>query len=231
MMYLNEERPNKSSSLVRNFRPAAGLADRIFRCGHTDHLAQIFINSSNTDSTSSSFDHIHDTDSPEYILLNHVGLILDLRSPTERNETNAKTWMSHADGPFQIHEYDPDAPTSNEEFTDTDQSRKVYRIDVLSSQRLFDYISLNWLSSSKEKELFWNYYILDVDKLRQLQMDVLNERGLVGLYEAILATSQKELCFALKIITQYMERLQQNQSSNKCDVSAIAVHCVHGKDR
>lgn len=227
---MNDIRTNNSSSLIRNFRPAAGLASRIFRCGHTDRLAQIFANSNNKESTS-SFDHVHDTHSPEYILLNRVGLILDLRSPAERNETDAKRWMSLANGPFQIHEYDRYASTPNKEFSDKDQCRKVYRIDVLSSRRLFDYISLNWLSSSKEKELFWNYYILDADKLHQLHMDVLNERGLVGLYEAILATGQKELCFALKMITQYIEGLQENRLSNTHNLDAIAVHCVHGKDR
>ena len=47
---------------------------------------------------------------------------------------------------------------------------------------------------------------MDAKKLHELQMDVVNQRGLPGLYEAMLQTSQRELCEALQKITVYLEQ-------------------------
>jgi len=72
--------------------------------------------------------------------------------------------------------------------------------------------------------------VFDVRALHGMRMDALNERGLVGLYEAIIETGGDELVCSLKAITEYFEECG-------CAVAAIGggggvvVHCVQGKDR
>jgi len=89
--------------MIRNFRPAAGFQDRdqsekttsttraapvtsanVYRCGSTDILGK---------ETYSADDNYVDGDQ---IVFHHAGLILDLRSPTERNYDDAQRWMENA---------------------------------------------------------------------------------------------------------------------------------------
>jgi len=86
--------------MIRNFRPAAGFliddenenrndnanktnsASTLYRCGSTDILGQQ--NKYNTDAHG------------DQIVFHHAGLILDLRSPNERNEEDSQRWMENA---------------------------------------------------------------------------------------------------------------------------------------
>lgn len=55
-------------------------------------------------------------------------------------------------------------------------------------------------------------------------MEVLNSRGLAGLYEAIIQTSGREMFEALCAITLYLEACRKDDGS-------VVIHCVQGKDR
>ena len=206
--------------LVRNFRPAAGLR-RIYRCANTDPLGNIFLNKGG-DSEDDSKQFSFEMNSPEDILLNKVGLILDLRSSSERNETLAQTWMSKATGgEISTKNFSREVTVSNYDIGDTTE-RSVYRIDVLSPKRLFTYLGENWLTSPVQKAQYSFSLAFDTQKLHEMRMDILNGKGLQGTYEAMLSTSGDELFAALKAITIYLEN---NQTGD------IAVHCVQGKDR
>ena len=207
-----EDKQESTHPIIQNFRQAASLPN-IYRCASTDNLADIFTNNINP---------IHPNDD---IVLNKSGLILDLRSSSERNEAKSQLWMNQAPGgKIQI-----STPFQNEQ-----SSRKVMRIDVLSPSRLFEYLTDHWLTPT-QKALSALYFTIDANKLHELRMDVLNKRSLSGLYEAILQTSQTELFTAMKEITLFLENSQNykknvNTSQNK-EQDAIIVHCVQGKDR
>lgn len=208
--------------LVRNFRQAAGL-QRIYRCANTDPLGKLFQSTSDDDKDTAeqkAFDK--NLNSSEEILLHKAGLILDLRSNSERNETLAQAWMSQAPGGKLITKYfSRDVKTTNYNIADTSE-RSVYRIDVLSPKRLFDHLGENWLTSPVQKAQYAFSLAFDTQKLHEMRMDILNGKGLQGTYEAILCTSGEELFAALKAITEYLEN---NQTGD------IAIHCVQGKDR
>ena len=154
--------------------------------------------------------------------MHKAGLILDLRSNSERNETLAQAWMSQAPGGKLITKYfSRDVKTTNYNIADTSE-RSVYRIDVLSPKRLFDHLGENWLTSPVQKAQYAFSLAFDTQKLHEMRMDILNGKGLQGTYEAILCTSGEELFAALKAITEYLEN---NQTGD------IAIHCVQGKDR
>ena len=187
-----------SSNYIKNFRQAA-LLPRIIRCAETDCLADVDDESMNDTGIS--------------LITKQTGLILDLRSPSERNEEKASAWMSTSG--FQV--------CDEVEAVGEGNKKVVMRVDVLSPTRLFQYLTENWLTPT-ERALSAVYFAIDIQKRNALQMDVLNKRGLTGLYEAILQTSGGELFDALKAITIFLER-SNNEKNN------IAVHCVQGKDR
>ena len=201
------------SSAIRNFRQAACLRD-VYRCGSTDDLSGVKKGDS----------RLSDPESPESILLRRAGLILDLRSASERDEEKARKWMAAAPGgPFSFVTFMRDSGTQPM-VSAVGQGRRriVNRIDVLSPSRLFAYLSENWLSPA-QKILSAIYFAVDTGRLHELRMDVLNERGLAGLYEAIVRTSEKELAHGLVAITEHFEADPNRRP--------VAVHCVQGKDR
>ena len=203
-----------TDSVVKNFRLAASLPG-IYRCASTDDLAKVFEDAAETVQFIG--------DSPEEILLNRAGLILDLRSQSERDEASARRWMKCApNGGFVAEEFDRSSSLSD---TSPDK-RRVLRIDVLSPSRLFGHLTEQWMSPS-QKALAAMYYAIDGNKLHELRMDVLNEKGLAGLYEAIISTSGEELRAGLIAVTEYLEACEEKGIVD----GACAVHCVQGKDR
>lgn len=201
-----------TDSVVMNFRQAASLPG-IYRCASTDDLAKVFEDAA----------AVQCIDSPEEILLNRAGLILDLRSQSERDEASARRWMECApNGGFVAEDFDRGSSLSD---TSPDK-RRVLRIDVLSPSRLFDHLTEQWMSPS-QKALAAMYYAIDGNKLHELRMDVLNEKGLAGLYEAIISTSGEELRAGLIAVTEYLEACEEKGIVD----GACAVHCVQGKDR
>ena len=140
-----------SSSYIKNFRQAAYLP-RVIRCAETDCLANV----ADTDE--------HMTDTGVELIMERTGLILDLRSPSERNEQKATVWMKNAG--FEV--------SNNLDVSGNE--KKVLRVDILSPTRLFQYLSDNWLTPS-ERALSAVYFAVNVQKRNALQMDVLNKRG------------------------------------------------------
>jgi hypothetical protein len=192
---------------VQNFRQTYGFS-RIYRCASTDGLADIL-------DEHGSFETAPLQDA-EHILLHDTGLILDLRSDTERDEERVKRWTSRAPGgPFLLQNVVPEThmPVSQ-------SNRQILRIDLLSPSRFMNYASDNWLTPS-QKALSNLYWIFDAGKLHEMRIDSLNKRGLAGLYEVILETGKVELCLALQELTLHLEQQQ----------SSVAIHCVQGKDR
>jgi len=201
-------------SLVRNFRQAAGLS-RIYRCANTDKLGTLFDVENAVEDGSLKFDR----SSAEYKMLHDAGLILDLRSDSERNEAQARSWMAKAPGgSISISNFNRDKPKQ----TNNDGKRSVYRIDVLSPRRLFDYLGDTWVTTPVQKAQYSFCFAFDTQKLHEIRMDILNEKGLEGLYEAIIETSGEELFASLCAITEYLEKNSHGD---------VIVHCVQGKDR
>ena len=249
----NNEPSSTSMSIVKNFRTVTGFQN-IYRCANTDSLGDLFDNedenkSNNADTGDTNVGNTsrdesngvnNNIKSPEYTILHDVGLILDLRSQSERNERKARQWMSCAPGgKFQSKTFDRDNKKTALS-TISSFERTVYRIDVLSPTRLFDYLSKIWLSayptSLKAKYTF--ALAFDSNALHEIRMDILNEKGLKGLYEAIIETSQEELFASLKAIVEYYENVQQiiqEQTSTPTQIQTqkhgVVIHCVQGKDR
>ena len=75
------------------------------------------------------------------------------------------------------------------------------------------------------------FFTINAKKLHELRMDVMNKRQLSGLYEAMLQTSQVELCDALQEITMFLEQKIHYDKDDDTNANAVVVHCVQGKDR
>jgi len=224
-----------SEPLVRNFRKAAAL-NRIYRCANTDPLGKLFQAGeyvhrqydSETKEEGITGLNSFEKNAPEHIILFNAGLILDLRSDSERKEVLAQAWMAKSPGgklETKIHSRDyqrknGNVPTSN--YNAQEFKRCVYRIDVLSPKRLFDYMSQNWITDPVPKAQYAFSAVFDTQKLHEMRMDVLNSKGIQGTYEAMLETSGEELFAALESITEFLEN---NYTGD------VIVHCVQGKDR
>jgi hypothetical protein len=166
-------------------------------------------------------------ESSDRFVLEQVGLILDLRSPSERKEALAQRWMQQATtptAPIQVVETDqdyPDVSSFSNNNNNNNHRRFVVRINVLSPPRFMEYIEAHWLSPSELAQAVW-FKIVSGQKLHELRIEKLNERGLAGLNEAILETGQVELFRALKTITLHLETHPSDP---------VVIHCVQGKDR
>lgn len=233
----SQDSPNSNDSItlnqpvVKNFRPVQGLAG-IYRCADTDGLATLCPCTVSDDENEAHF--VDKRSDAERIILEDAGLIIDLRTPSERNSFLAERWMSRAPGgPFQIfnaydipsiHRYYTES--SSEEKRHLCRKRVVLRLDVLQTLRFFEYVEKHWFSAS-DKFRSVIYHVFDSHALHNLRIDRLNERGLVGLNEIILETGKSELCLALKAMTIYVESLPVSSLRT----FPIIIHCVQGKDR
>eukprot|EP00547_Thalassionema_nitzschioides_P005703 CAMPEP_0194216704 /NCGR_PEP_ID=MMETSP0156-20130528/19518_1 /TAXON_ID=33649 /ORGANISM="Thalassionema nitzschioides, Strain L26-B" /LENGTH=250 /DNA_ID=CAMNT_0038945533 /DNA_START=140 /DNA_END=889 /DNA_ORIENTATION=+ len=152
----------------------------------------------------------------ERFILEKVGFILDLRSPSERDESRSKSWIASSS-----HRATMVIDRSECHLLDRGH-RFVARIDILSPRSLMEYIELNWLRTKEESKNYYRKTFESDRKLHKLCVEALNERGLSGLNEAILESGKEELCRALQTITNYLE-LNPNEN--------VLIHCVQGKDR
>lgn len=186
---------------IENFRQAACI-NNIYRCASLDVLGENILANGGDASAFGGNDRF---------VMEEVGLVLDLRSPSERKEDFSRVWTKKANmqvfGTDQLYQ-----PTTG---------RCVVRIDILSPPLFMKYIEENWLTPAERAQATW-FKIVDGGKLHELRIEKLNERGLFGLNEAILETGKGEIFRALKTITEHLE---QNPGQ-----SAI-IHCVQGKDR
>jgi hypothetical protein len=250
---------------IRNFRPASGfiialdktddksaassstatLASTVYRCGSTDMLGREEKENETTATpralSSSSF--VAD----DQIVYQHAGLIIDLRSPAERNDEDAQRWMENSSAsvtssstsrPAQqqrpIHVFtipiDDDEESSSviaelhEKIFDDDKNsrRYVIRLDVLNRQELLRYIQNNWLSLKKNASFLLTPETNSSNHHLASHniTEELNKRGLAGLNEAILETKSGQigLCRALQIMTVYREAIASSSKKNKLSV-------------
>ena len=159
------------------------------------------------------------------ILLREVGLVIDLRSDSERNETKAQAWMEQAGFVAQNNKY---VPAYFQDQGDELLQPTVLRLDLLNPARFMQYLEDEWLSpAEKVQAAIWK--MVDGDALHRLRMRTLNSRGLLGLNQAILATGQRDLFVALEAMTVVWESCHACRRKHKR--SAIVFNCVQGKDR
>ena len=200
----------EESKLVQNFRVACGTK-RIYRCANTDNLGVI---------CEGPVTITIRENTPEFIILNRSQLILDLRSPSERDENLAQSWMCNAPGgKIEIINYDRERSDTSQLILSSE--RCALRVDLLSPTRLFQYLEKNWINGPLEKAQYSFSYTFDSKKLHEMRMEILNNKGLSGLYEAMIETSGPEFFACLQAITVHLES----------KTGDIIIHCVQGKDR
>jgi len=186
--------------MPRNFRLVGGLDDNVplYRCGDTDKVLEC---------ESSSV--------ARQILLQDAGLVIDLRSDSERDETAARAWMEQAGYTVQRDTLSLNSKKNHE--------RIVLRLDLLHPSQFMQYLDENWLSPSEKMQA-----ALDPAALHRMRMRALNTRGLLGLNQAILVTGRRELLAALQAMTLFWE--QETAATTRLP-RPIVFHCVQGKDR
>lgn len=194
-----------NQNCVENFRPASGLKN-VYRCAKTDGLED------RLDTAAA------DLSEGERLILYQAGLILDLRSDVERDEPKALSWMSQAPGGSFVISRDSFSPPED---LDAPRQRTVLRLDPLSPPEFMKYLDENWLTPAQKMQAAM-FKIVDGQQLHNLRIEVLNQKGLVGLNEAILETGKNDMFSALHAMTLHQEK-------NPAD--AVVIHCVQGKDR
>jgi Tyrosine phosphatase family len=186
------------SMSVANFRPVRAVP-RIYRCAKTEGLADV----------------ITPTTEAERIILQESGLIIDLRSRDERNDEICNLWMVRFGFDLEDDENCNDRRTE-----DCVPQRRVRRIDIMSRRRMMEYMSSEWLSPF-QKMAAPILELLDPNRLHEMRIYALNQRGLSGLNEAILESGGHQLCLALIEMTKHLEKYE----------TSVIIHCVQGKDR
>ena len=243
MGIVSSERQQCCSSIVANARMSAGLDKHIIlRCASTDPLADAATTSISTNSNTNSQLLLGAMDQA---ILKRAGLMLDLRSSSERQESKAKMWMSSRDLVGQdlfvateLNAQEVQAEADLVTLLDN-HARLVIRLDILSPNFYMTYLEQNWLSPSQQKQANQYRQLGDRMGLHKLRIQTLNQQGLLGLNQAILETGQAGICAALQLITLHLERLVKHQHQEKNDKSnnnngyydLVVIHCVQGKDR
>ncbi|KAG7343768.1 protein tyrosine/serine phosphatase [Nitzschia inconspicua] len=231
-----------SKHSVQNFRPVAGIPkETICRCASTDVLGaklKVLDATKQLQSNSSLTSHLFESccSSADVTILSQAGMIIDLRSAVERDESNAQFWMNHdvvkaTTAPFIRVVEDENLPQPLDHLFSLHSpstTRFVIRLDVLNPSLFMRYCDDNWLATQNKAQLVW-YKTFSGQKLHEWRMDELNRRGLAGLNEAILETGKESLCVALQLITLYREALLRMQPC--CEDKKVIIHCVQGKDR
>ena len=170
MVNIVDARESTGTNVVANARLAAGL-NQIIRCGSTDVLSKLVTANSRGLITGTSTGGVMDT-----AILQRAGLLLDLRSPSERHEGRAQRWMSSPvthnswqhistdkyDNNYGInqavatvvaYEVSPDKKYSEAELQrilDQNSPRVVVRLDILSPMRFMEYLEQNWWSTTEK---------------------------------------------------------------------------------
>lgn len=200
-------------TMIENFRPVQGT-ERIYRCAKTEPLA-----------TEPQLDPV---------MAQKIGLVLDLRSEAERDPAAEEVWMQRygfrrdtgtdcvsSSNSWSSSEEEEEEEESPEQTT----TKRVVHLDVQPRDRVIHYLDTHWLTPPQRA---WNVActIFDTERQHRMRMDALNERGLLGLNEAILETGGVELCRALVEMTRHLE-----STSGTEEYSSVVFHCVQGKDR
>ena len=197
--------PVSNRNCIQNFRPASGL-NNVYRCAKTDGLG---------DRLDVADD---DLSEGERLILYQAGLILDLRSDVERDELKSRNWMSKAPGGSFVVLRDSFSPPED---LNAPRQRTILRLDPLSGPQFMKYVDATWLTPTQKLRAAM-FKITSGQQLHNLRIEVLNQKGLVGLNEAILETGKQDMLAALQAMALYLEK-------NPAD--PVVIHCVQGKDR
>jgi hypothetical protein len=199
--------PVSNRSCIQNFRPASGLKN-VYRCAKTDGLGDR-LDVADEDLLSEG----------ERLILYQAGFILDLRSDVERDEEKSRNWMSQAPGGSFVVLRDTYIPPAED--LNAPRQRTVLRLDPLSAPQFMKYVDANWLAPAQKMQAMM-FKITSGQQLHNLRIEVLNQKGLVGLNEAILETGKQDMLAALQAMTLHLE---------KKPTDPVVIHCVQGKDR
>ena len=202
----------ESGCNIENFRAVAGLGN-VFRCASTDALADPLSSEQQQQQTTCLV-------GPDALVFDQAGLIIDLRSSSERDEAKAQYWMKKAS--MQVIESDeiyPPSPNASAS-SRNHRNRFVMRIDVLSPRKFTKYID-KWFTPAEAAQALL-YKVIDGQKLHEVRIECLNRRGLAGLNEVILETGREDLRRGLQAITMHLEAHPNDP---------VIIHCVQGKDR
>jgi hypothetical protein len=227
-----------SSATIKNFRPVAGTRN-LYRCAHPDGLADLLLDGAGAGAGVSGAALHPDED----LVLNRAGLVIDLRSESERDADRCRAWLDR--GAFRVVERSGDVAAAAEPPAGGASSprpprrfRRVLRLDPLSLDRLMPYLERNWMTPRERRMALW-YKLVDGQALHDLRLDVLNRNGLAGLNRAVLATGGPCLADGLRAIVLHLEGsggggdggTAASSSSSPPAPAPVVVHCVQGKDR
>jgi hypothetical protein len=184
----------QNTMTVKKFRKALGLPN-IYRCAKMDHLsASTAASTVKDDGTSLS--------EAERVLLHEAGLVIDLRSDSERDEEKAQAWMSQAPGgSFRIvrdtvsdlvNDSQQQEQQQQQQQQQPAKRRTVLRLDPLQASQFMSYLDEHWLSPDQKAKASF-YKIVDGERLHSLRMQVLNESKLVLYYTSKIACGTTEL--------------------------------------
>lgn len=236
------------SSVIKNFRPvrivvpakgqSPALSPFVYRCAKPDNLTQLLLldpedaaprrNASSALLTTKMCHHPHDR-----LMLYEVGLVLDLRSESERDDAQCRQWWSNAPGgPFvvvdSVTELEQSLRETRPVVSGKTLPRHVLRLDPLNPIAFMQYLEVRWMTRRERLAVAW-YRLVDGNAWHDLRIRVLNRRGLLGLNQAILEAGASHLCQALQALTLHAEACQASSSS--LSYAPAVVHCVQGKDR
>ena len=239
---------NQGFQVVRNFRAAMGLGNIVYRCAQTDGLLHRVESWKDEDLV---------TFPEEAIILHQAGLLIDLRCSSERMAKRANAWMSIAPGgsfEVQVGKYQIREPRQSRTCKTAiflGWSRCVLgldcyahsvlshlgfaglRLEPLKPRRFVEYVESNWWTP-QEKAQASMLQLVDRRGFSRMHISTINQKGLIGLNEAILETGKVELFEALRAMTLHLEHALQEPSAgkNKSPVFLpIVIYCVQGKDR
>jgi Tyrosine phosphatase family len=213
---------DQSCCVIKNFRPVVGTR-RLYRCANPDRLAERIV-AEGADGGGAGGVVSASLHPDEAMMLHDVGLVVDLRSESERDADNFRRWTSHAPGgQFRVVDRVSELAFSA---STASAPRHVLLLDPLHPDLLMSYLESNWMTAGEKLRSLW-YKLVDGQGLHNLRLDVLNRRGLLGLNQAVLETGGDCLMEALKAIVLHLE----HTSTASPSVSPVVIHCVQGKDR
>jgi hypothetical protein len=233
---MDEQQQDYASCIIKNFRPVVGTRN-LYRCANPDGLADRLLDTTGDDEDEAR-PRLHPN---EDLVLNRAGLIIDLRSDSERDSGKCRAWLDNAPGGAFRVVYDvaeiaaattPSPPPSLPAASSPRPQqlrRTVLRLDPLHPDLLMSYLEENWMTNGERWRALW-YKLVDGQALHNLRLDVLNRNGLAGLNRAVLVTGGPSLVQGLKAIVLHLERSVADSSAS-FPSSPVVIHCVQGKDR
>lgn len=224
---------SSASSVVPNFRPAAGLS-RVYRCGAPDRLGELVLKweaegrvqppgATAAAPDGASLDGLinsppsdeKDGEAPlsdgDRFLLYDATLVIDLRRSVECVDEVHRAWVRGAPGgPFTVvvpggGDADPDDAQKNHANDDRrlQKKRVVLNVDLVGGP--------NHESDAEAAAAHIRALFAQVD-----------EKGMIVVFERLLRDSKDRIFQALRAVTVHLE---------ECPDGRVVLHCTQGKDR